>query len=130
MMSLSKVCYFFFFQLPSVTHSNYQDYLAKVDKHPEEKVRQLYEEEFILSIRSACEDGITFIKARLAAEMKKKISYNVDVSVDEHGVVVECQCDCGAGMGPEAHCKHVCVIIFALIKFSHLKHITVRKTCT
>lgn len=73
---------------------------------------------------------MTFIKARVAAEMKKKISYNVDMSVDEHGVVVECQCDCGAGMGPEAHCKHVCVIIFAVIKFSHSKHIIVRKTCT
>lgn len=62
--------------------------------------------------------------------MKKKVIYNVDVSVDDHGVLLECQCDCGAGMGPEAHCKHVCLVIYALVKFTQSKHITVRKTCT
>ena len=33
-------------------------------------------------------------------------------------------------MGPEAHCKHVCLVIFALVQFTSSRHITLRKTCT
>ena len=30
--------------------------------------------------------------------------------------MVECQCECAAGMGPEAHCKHVAVTLYAIIQ--------------
>lgn len=71
-----------------------------------------------------------FVKARVAAEMKKNVVYNVDVSLDGNGVVNECQCECGAGMGPEAHCKHVCVILFGLMQFTLTKSILIQQTCT
>jgi len=43
--------------------------------------------------------------------MKKRIAYKVDVSLDAHGVITECQCECAAGMGAEAHCKHVATVL-------------------
>ena len=46
--------------------------------------------------------------------MKKSTVYTVYIKVDVCGVVQESQCECGEGMGPEAHCKHVCVILYAL----------------
>ena len=41
------------------------------------------------------------------AEMKRTVIYTVDLLLDKDCVVVESQCQCGSGMGPEAHCKHV-----------------------
>ena len=38
----------------------------------------------------------------------------MDIRLDRHHVVVECQCQCAAGMGPEAHCKHVAVTLYAI----------------
>ena len=40
----------------------------------------------------------------------------VDVMVDSCGIVQECQCDCAAGMGPEANCKHVCIVLITLTR--------------
>ena len=42
----------------------------------------------------------------------EEIDCNIKLGVC--GVVQESQCDCGAGVGPETHCKHVCVILYAL----------------
>ncbi|KAK4318801.1 hypothetical protein Pmani_010224 [Petrolisthes manimaculis] len=39
--------------------------------------------------------------------MKKTVSYKVDTSLTKDGVVSESQCECAAGQGPAAHCKHV-----------------------
>ena len=33
-------------------------------------------------------------------------------------------------MGPSAHCKHVCAVIFGLIDFSENKTMNVRASCT
>ena len=62
--------------------------------------------------------------------MKKRVVYDVDVSLDSHGVVLECQCECGAGMGPGAHCKHVSVVIYALANFSEAGTLSVQESCT
>ena len=43
------------------------------------------------------------------AEMKKQTNHKVDISLDTDAVVYEAQCECGAGQGPTAHCKHVIV---------------------
>ena len=60
--------------------------------------------------------------------MKKSTVYTVDVKLDVCGVVQESQCECGAGMGPEAHCKHLCVIFYALSKAA--EGIVCSETCS
>jgi hypothetical protein len=45
-----------------------------------------------------------------------------------HGVVLECQCECTAGTGPSAHCKHVALVLFALTRVS--EGILTKETCT
>ncbi|XP_074658610.1 uncharacterized protein LOC141911521 [Tubulanus polymorphus] len=64
------------------------------------------------------------------AEMKKSVSYKVDVVIDNCGVVVEVQCECGAGQGPNAHCKHVTTVLYAAYKFKEEKKIITEVTCT
>ena len=48
------------------------------------------------------------------AEMRKSTVYHLDVMVDSCGIVQESQCESAAGMGPGAHCKHVCVVLITL----------------
>jgi len=50
--------------------------------------------------------------------MKLHVSCIVDIHLDKEGVVQACQCDCGAGMDPHAHCKYVICILFGLMNFS------------
>ena len=75
------------------------------------KPEDMYRPRFLRSILAAKCGADTFVCGRVCAEMKKSTVYTVDVKLDVCGVVQESQCKCGAGMGPEAHCKHVCVIL-------------------
>lgn len=113
-----------------MTEAVYGSFLSKFNKTADGKVAKLYKEKFIVAIRSTIQGSVFFVKARVAAEMKKRVVYVVDVAFDVNGVVLESQCECGAGMGPEAHCKHVCLLIYALIQFSLFNKIEVHETCT
>jgi hypothetical protein len=44
--------------------------------------------------------------------------------------VLEAQCECAAGMGPHAQCKHVCTILHALVMFGEKKTSITEETCT
>ena len=60
--------------------------------------------------------------------MKRAVIYTVDLLLDKDCVVVESQCQCGSGMGPEAHCKHVVLTLFALSK--QKEGLMTGETCT
>ena len=76
----------------------------------------MYNSKFLRSIRSSERGADTYVCGRVCAEMRKSTVYRVDVLVDSCGIVQESQCECAAGMGPEAHCKHVCVVLLALTR--------------
>ncbi len=61
--------------------------------------------------------------------MVKACSYMVDVSVDEHQELIT-QCECAAGMGPEAVCKHVQTTLLAICEFTSGKDVKFEHTCT
>ena len=44
--------------------------------------------EFLLSVRFAKTEDI-YIKARCAAEMRKGLNYEIDISLDKNGVILE-----------------------------------------
>ncbi|KAK3872348.1 hypothetical protein Pcinc_022565 [Petrolisthes cinctipes] len=76
-------------EVPAVTGESYHHYLAQFKTPHEEKVRHLYEEKFILPIRSTWDGNACFIKGRIPAEMRTKVVYVVDVMLDERGIVLE-----------------------------------------
>ena len=94
----------------------------------QEKTEALYQGKFLQSVRYCNQDGTTYIVGRVSAEMKTKVTYKVDIRINKHGVVEESQCECAVGLGPEAHCKHVSLVLFALTKRS--EGIITRDTCT
>jgi len=61
--------------------------------------------------------GPYYFCSQVWAEMKKSVAYKVDILVDNNSVVMEAQCECGAGQGPTAHCKHVGAVLYAIHMF-------------
>ena len=87
---------------------------------------------YIQFVRIAKEDTSkhVFITAMMWAEMKKSACYKVDVCLSSSGVISEAQCECGAGQGPSAHCKHVGAVLFGLSSFKEKGEFTTALTCT
>lgn len=75
-------------------------------------------------------NDITFITSMVWAEMRKTVSYKVDISLNPDAVIQESQCECGAGQGPTAHCKHVTAVLFGLASFCKEGTILTELTCT
>lgn len=71
-----------------------------------------------------------YFTAYVWTEMKKNTSYKVDVCVEPSGVVVEAQCECGAGQGPTAHCKHVVALLYGLSQFCLNGKLITELSCT
>ena len=63
-------------------------------------------EVFLKYIR-VCPDGDDFyIHTEFRAMMKKSVTYFAAIKLSKN-VIMECQCECAAGMGPTGHCKHI-----------------------
>jgi len=97
------------------------------------KENKLYNAKFVRYLRSAPSTDhsqFTFFKGNCRAEMKKHVSYVVDVAVDSNGNIKLAQCECAAGVGPCAHCKHIVCILFSLVKFEETGRVNTEQTCT
>lgn len=92
-------------------------YLHTYNKTLDKISIDLYNDGFVNYVRLAEVDFSFFIKAECRASMKLNVVYIVDAQFDNNGVVQACQCDCGAGMGPHAHCKHVACVLYGLTRF-------------
>ena len=107
-----------------------QQYLCKFEKKFEQHITQLYKEKFLRYFRISKDGDKTYIRSSCHAEMRKSVCYTVDIEISRRGSVVESQCECAAGMGPHAHCKHVCVVLYGGVMFLRTKMIKTEETCT
>ena len=117
-------------QTRTLSMKNIHDYLRSDDKVFEEKYKKLYEERFIRYARSSSLNQLHYVTGSVWAEMRKAVSYKVDISLDDHGVVSEAQCECGADQGPTAHCKHVITVLYGLHRLAVDETIVTEQTCT
>jgi len=115
-------------QMPRVTDAMIKDYLSVHEQDLRQKIPDLYYGKFLRSVRSTTVDTKTYICSRVSAEMFKNCVYTVDVCLDEHGVVLQAQCECKAGVGPQAHCKHIAVTLYAITQVE--TGIITKETCT
>lgn len=107
-------------------------YLATFEKYFDNTPVSLYKEKYLCYIRmhDSEDQDCYFVKSACRAEMKKSVVYLVDIRVSRGGEILESQCECGAGMGPTAHCKHVCTLLYACYVFSLTGSVNVESTCT
>jgi putative phage-type endonuclease len=118
--------------VPTMTVDRVKGYLNKFSKPLDKKVIDLYNERFVRYVRMASEDKSSriFIASVVWAEMRKSTAYKVDLSLDCHAIVQQAQCECGAGQGPNAHCKHVAAVLYGLTAFCETGDIVTELTCT
>ncbi|KAL5006349.1 hypothetical protein ScPMuIL_015155 [Solemya velum] len=114
---------------PPVNLASVNAYLGFVGQEIDEKTKQLFDQRFLKYLRLA-NDTDFHVRSECKAEMKKTVSYKVDVKIDKNGSIGECQCECAVGMGPTAHCKHIRCVLYACYKFSTSNIIQTEETCT
>ncbi|ELU03366.1 hypothetical protein CAPTEDRAFT_190599 [Capitella teleta] len=91
--------------IPAISHEMMNAYLLACAKSYDKATELLYKEKYLLCLRSSSQQNQNFIKGRCSAEYCKATMYTVDVALDS--TRIKDQCECGAGAGPTAHCKHV-----------------------
>ena len=102
--------------------------MDQFEKQLDDHSKKLYHDK-LLCFRIATENDIFFVKTKIKAEYMKT-HYNVDVSFTTDGGIIESQCECGAGMGPAGHCKHICCTLYASFKFVTTGNVKLHETCT
>lgn len=122
-------------QLPTFSKETIDNYLTICNATMDDKIKKFYKDNFLIyarwSNKQADDQPSIFIHANCHAEMKKKTTYFIDVKLDkDNGMVLQAQCDCGAGMGPEAHCKHVQIVLWGVHMRGEKGEIITEETCT
>jgi hypothetical protein len=117
-------------KFPATELDHVHSYLAQHNKTLDERIQRLYNEHFLRYFRMSTVNDSVFIKSSCHAEMKKGVCYTIDIELNSGGSILEAQCECAAGMGPQAHCKHVCATLYAATMFLKKKTIKTEETCT
>lgn len=116
--------------IPKLKLANIENFLIINNSSLQDKAKALYNDGFLLYARYSPSNDSIFIHSKCHAEMKKTTTYYVDIKLDKDGIVQETQCDCGAGMGPDAHCKHVQTVLWGMLQWSTNGEIKTEETCT
>jgi hypothetical protein len=101
--------------IPPLNNKLLDAYLQQMGKAIGDTEVNMYKDRYLSFLRVCELNRNTYIYAECHAEMKKSVSYKVDIVLESDGVVSECQCECAVGMGPTAHCKHVCACLFGFV---------------
>ncbi|XP_062598380.1 uncharacterized protein LOC134259793 [Saccostrea cucullata] len=115
---------------PGCNMDNITTYLAQFNKNLESKAKNLYNDGFIKYIRTTENNALWYVRSAIRAEMSKSVVYTIDIVMENDGNIAECQCECAAGMGPLAHCKHICTALFACLSFKTHGSVKTEQTCT
>ena len=118
--------------LPVITESSVATYLHVLDAKVTKIAKDQYNERYLSYCRYAPGHAGTtlFVRAKCQAQMKSGVSYIVDVKLDNDGMVCTTQCECAAGMGPVAHCKHVSAVLYGFTVYVTEGGLKAIETCT
>lgn len=117
-------------KVPLLKMSSVERFLISREKKLDTKATNMYKDNYVNYIRVCSTDYGTHFKAEIRAEMRANVVYVVDLLLSPEAIVLESQCECAAGMGPSAHCKHVCCVLFGLTEFAESKEFKTLETCT
>ncbi|KAL0895959.1 hypothetical protein ABMA27_011961 [Loxostege sticticalis] len=112
--------------LPSLSKHAIQLYFERFNSKPQGEI--LYESRHLLTARFCSESDNIYIRGQCKASMKK-VAYVVDAKLSQEGIE-ESHCECAAGSGINACCKHVSVLLCAVHDIVHNKMIKLHQSCT
>ena len=89
-------------------------------------------EKFLAAMTEVKDEGnsVIFYRGQVNSEMTKALTYFVRVCVQTDGRIVQSECECSAGKGPAAVCKHVAVICYCIEHLKLTKIWLIRTTVT
>lgn len=112
--------------LPNITKQEIQEYFERYNAKPNGEL--LYESRHLITARFCSDSVHTFLKGECKASMKK-VAYVVDVKLSCEGVE-ESHCECAAGSGIHACCKHVAVLLCGVHDIVQNKMIKLHQSST
>ncbi|CAH2084538.1 unnamed protein product [Euphydryas editha] len=89
----------------------------------------LYESRFLTVVRSSWTEDSCFIKGFCKKTMKN-LQYEVNIKLNKEGPPEESHCECPAGSGVNATCKHIAVLLYAVENMAQQKCIILSEVCT
>ena len=123
--------------LPALSYLQVEDYFIKYGRiegvqrvKARDKGRKMFEEICVEACSVLIQDGKYFISGLVAASMKKYVNYWTKLSFTLQGELQHTKCECAAGAGPHACCKHLACMAFMLSEASHSGQVLMKKTCT
>jgi len=90
----------------------------------------MYNERLLGYLRHCKADGYHFFLGIVHAQIYKKVVYNVVLKISPDGLINGTHCECAAGEGGTAHCKHVVVCLLGVEDMVRTKSIVLRQVCT
>lgn len=120
------------FRCPPVTLDHMCDYFMgdahSFGIHP--SALPMYREGWIVTALAAQDNNRVYIQMIVRAEMKKQIRYYVHVILDSSGNILHSNCECTAGGGNKAKCKHIATCLYGLESLSRTGMMKTEQTCT
>ncbi len=100
--------------LPDLTRSMIENYVSQQQGRENEpgcsnsfKQGSLLAEEKVHGMSVCKQDQLSFFTGLVEAAYKKNLFYGIKIVIDFHGNVQNSSCDCPAGAGSQATCKHI-----------------------
>jgi len=81
-------------QIPPYSDVDIQVYLQHCQSSPDFSRSRLYDAGFLKFVRFAKTDDKVFIHSQCKAEMRKAVTYAVDIVTHTDANILECQCEC------------------------------------
>lgn len=86
---------------------------------------------YLLALVTANTSTHIFFKGQVHSENTKSLTYFASIAIcNGSGCIIQSVCECVAGKGPKAICKHVSVLCYAILKFREQNIWLIKKTPT
>lgn len=123
--------------MPSLTREKIQEYVVfrqSSDRAPNMDLKAILQgqkiTESIMALPFASSTESVFFSGMVEATMRKRMPYTFKIRTAKSGEILNSNCECKAGAGVHATCKHVASVLVAIAKFANLGELTIQKSCT
>ncbi|XP_048487174.1 uncharacterized protein LOC125490849 [Plutella xylostella] len=86
--------------------------------------------EYLMALVTSIQNDVLFYRGQVHSENTKSLSYFVNIAIKTNGNVVQSMCECAAGKGPQAVCKHIACVCYAILRFREHSEWVIKKTPT
>ena len=88
-------------------------------------------DEGVEALSFSVERSKVFFSGIVDAEMRKQVSYNIKFAVEEDtGEIIHSECECPAGKGPNATCKHIVGALLVVSVLREKGEVSLSGSCT